>query len=174
MEVVMAKVGENMVMEGIRGKVGNLVFRLMPNGETWVSKNYDFSNRKFSRAQKSHQSRFQQAAAYARRAARVHPIYRELAKGTVRSPYNWALADWFNPPVIQRIEQTKGHIRVLATDNVRVTKVQVTILDKKGKVLEKGEGIKGKGDWWVYVSNAQGRIVAEAWDLAGNVAKSEN
>jgi hypothetical protein len=169
----MAKVGYNLVMEGTRGKVGNVVFRLMPNGETWVSKNYNFSRRKFSKAQKTHQSRFQQAAGYARHAAKVHPIYAKLAKGTVKSPYNWALSDWFHPPVIEKIERTKGHIRILATDNVLVTKVQVTILNKAGKVLVKGEATKEKENWWDYVSSAEGKIVAEARDLAGNIGRGE-
>ena len=169
----MAKVVDNLVMEGTRGKIGNVVFRLMPNGETWISKNYDFSNRKFSRAQKSHQSRFQEAAAYAKGAAKKYPIYAQLAKGTVKSPYNWALSDWFNPPVVHQIERTKGRIRVRSTDNVMVTKVQVTILDEAGEIREKGEATKGQGDWWDYVPGAEGRILAEAWDLAGNVTRSE-
>jgi hypothetical protein len=169
----MAKVGDNIVMGGTRGKVGNLVFRLMPNGETWVSRNYDFSNRKFSKAQKAHQSRFQQAVSYARDAAKKYPIYAQLAKGTVKSPYNWALSDWFNPPVIDLIERKDGRIRVRATDNVMVTKVQVSVLDEEGKVIEKGEGIKGKGDWWDYVPRAEGKILAEAWDLAGNVTTKD-
>ena len=167
----MPKVVNNPALEGIRGKMGDLVFRLMPNGETWVSRTYDFSKRKFSRAQKSHQSRFQQAAAYAKNAAKVHPIYAQLAKGTVKSPYNWALSDWFKPPVIHQVEGAKGRIRIRATDNVLVTKVQVTILDAGGKVIETGEAKKGEGDWWERVSNAKGKLVIEAWDLAGNAAR---
>lgn len=166
----MAKVKDNIVMQGTSGAVGNVVFRQMPNGETWVSRNYDFSHRKFSGAQKAHQSRFQQAASYARGAAKKYPIYAELALGTVKSPYNWALSDWFNPPVIHHIERKGGRISVRASDNVMVTKVQVTILDEDGQVLEKGEGTKGTGDWWHYAPSTQGRILAEAWDLAGNVA----
>lgn len=100
----MAKVAGTVVMGGIIGKVGNLVFRRMPNGETWVSSDYDFSNRKFSKAQEAHQSRFQQAA-YARNAAKQYPIYAELTKGTVKSPYNWALSDSFHPPVVHQIER---------------------------------------------------------------------
>ena len=168
----MAKVKDNLVVEGIRGKLGSLIFRLMPNGETWISKQHNFSNRKFSKGQKAHQSRFQKASAYARSAAKVHPIYARLAKGTVKSPYNWALSDWFHAPVIHQVEQTKGHIRVSATDNVQVTKVQVTIVNKSGKVLAKGEAAKGKGNWWDYVTQAEGSILVEAWDLAGNVTKS--
>ena len=54
-----------------------------------------------------------------------------------------------------------------------VAGVQVLILDEKGKVAEKGEGIKSKGDWWEYVPAADGRVVVEAHDLAGNVVKEE-
>jgi hypothetical protein len=167
----MAKVRDNLVVEGIRGKLGSLIFRLMPNGETWISKKHNFSNRKFSRAQKAHQSRFQEASAYARGAAKIHPIYAQLAKGTVKSPYNWALSDWFNPPVIHKVEQVDGRVRVRATDNVLVTKVRVTILDARGKVIETGEAKKGEGDWWERASNAKGKLVVEAWDLAGNAAR---
>ncbi len=167
----MSKVVNNPALEGIRGKMGDLVYRLMPNGETWVSKDYDFSKRKFSRTQKSHQSRFQQAAAYAKNAAKVHPIYAQLARGTVKSPYNWALSDWFNSPVIHQVEQTKGRIRVRATDNVMVTKVQVTILDAAGKAIGAGAATRAEGDWWEYASNLKGKLVVEAWDLAGNAAK---
>lgn len=42
-----------------------------------------------------------------------------------------------------------------------------------GNAVEKGEGIRGKGDWWEYVPSAKGKIVVEARDLAGNVTKKE-
>jgi hypothetical protein len=54
-----------------------------------------------------------------------------------------------------------------------VASVQVLVLDEKGKVVEKGEGIKKKGDWWEYVPTAQGKLVVEAQDLAGNVVRQE-
>jgi hypothetical protein len=167
----MAKAGKNIFVRGMSGKLGNFVFRQMKDGSTWISATPDFSRRKFSQGQKEHQSRFQVAAAYARKAAKTYPIYAELTKGTTKTAYNIALSDWFNPPVVHRIERRDGRIRVEASDNVMVTKVQVTISDEDGKTLEKGDGIRREGDWWEYVSNTQGSILAEAWDLAGNVAK---
>ena len=128
----MAKVINNPVVRGISGGIGNMVFRQMPNGETWVSGKQNFDKRKFSKGQKEHQSRFQQAAAYAR----------EAAEDGQKSPYNWALSDWFHPPVIRSIERKDGKIRVNATDNVLVSKVVVKVLDAKGHVIEKGEGIQ--------------------------------
>ena len=167
----MAKVVRNPVMQGISGAVGNLVFRQMPDGSTYVSAKPDFSHRKFSEGQKEHQSRFQRAVAYARDAAKSQPIYGELAAGTIKSAYNFALSDWFNPPVIHCVERRNGLIRVEATDNVMVTKVVVTILDEDGNVIEKGKALKVDERWWEYAAGMEGNVAAEAWDLAGNVVR---
>lgn len=167
----MAKVRNNVAVRGLSGGIGDLVFQHMPDGTTYVRKKPDFSRRKFSKGQKKHQSRFQEAAAYARDAAKTQPIYAELAKGTIKSAYNFALSDWFNPPVIHKIERVNGRIRVQASDNVMVVKVLVTILDAEGKMVEKKEAVKANDDWWEVDLSADGKIVAEAWDLAGNVGK---
>jgi hypothetical protein len=169
----MAKVRNNPVVRGISGSIGDLVFRQMPGGETWVSGKPDFSGRKFSQGQKSHQRRFQEAAAYAREAAKTHPIYAQLAAGTVKSPYNWSLSDWCNPPVIHTIKRMGNLIRVEASNNVVGAKVRVTILDAEGKVLEQGQAVKAKAKWWEYVSSNEGKVVAEVWDLAGNEVRKE-
>ena len=169
----MAKVKKNPIVRGISGKIGNLVFRPMPNGETYVSSVPNFDKRKFSKGQKQHQSRFQLAVAYAREAAKTQPIYAKLAEGTIMSAYNFALSDWFNPPVIHKIERKDGRVRVQASDNVMVVKVVVTVLDEEGKVMKKKESVKTEGDWWEVDLVGDGKVVAEAWDLAGNVGKGE-
>ena len=171
----MAKVKSNMMVRGISGTLGrDFVVRTMRDGSTIVSAKPDFSNRKFSKGQLSHQSRFQEAVAYARHAAKTNPIYTELARGTMKTAYNIALSDWFNPPVIHGIQRQGELIQVEATDNVAVVKVLVSILDEEGKILEQGEAMQGKGLWWIYtittqISN-QGnlRITATAQDLPGN------
>ncbi|RPI91943.1 MAG: hypothetical protein EHM40_14410 [Chloroflexi bacterium] len=164
----MAKVRSNVIVRGLSGAFGEqIVLRHMRDGSTVVAKMPDFSKRKFSTRQKEHQSRFQQAVAYAK-AARGNPIYAEIAAGTLKNAYNVALSDWCNPPVIHTIERSEGYIRIWASDNVMVTKVQLTILDQEGNVVEKGEGVRGEGDLWEYASRAQGQVMAEAWDLAGN------
>ena len=165
----MAKVENNILIRGIRGKIGNAVFRVMPGGATYVSGVPNFDRRKFSKGQKDHQSRFKLAVMYARDAAKSQPIYAELAAGTVMSAYNIALSDWFTPPVIHKIERVDGRIRVQASDNVMVTKVQVTVLDGEGKAVEKKEAVQMEKDWWEVNLVTNGKILAEAWDLAGNV-----
>lgn len=167
----MAKVIRNPVVQGISGAVGNLVFRQMPDGSTYVSAKPDFSHRKFSEGQKEHQSRFQRAVAYAREAAKSQPIYGELAAGTIKSAYNFALSDWFNPPVIHCVERRDGLVRVEASNNVMVARVVITILDKDGNVIENGEAVKIDERWWEYAAGMEGKVAAEAWDLAGNVVR---
>lgn len=168
----MAKVAKNDLIKALRGALGGLVFRQMPDGSVLVSQSPDFSRRKFSAAQKNHQSRFKQASTYARFAAKTQPIYAELARGTLKTAYNIALSDWFNPPLIHQIEWSDGQIRVKARDDVLVTKVQVTVLDEGGQILEKGEAIRSDGDWWEFASHANGTmIIAEAWDLPGHVGR---
>ena len=169
----MAKVRNNVAVRGLSGEIGDLVFQHMPDGTTYVRKKPDFSRRKFSKGQKTHQSRFQEAVLYARDAAKTKPIYAELAKGTIKSAYNFALSDWFNPPVIHTIERKDGRIRVQASDNVMVTKVRVTILDEEEKVVEKKDAVQVNDDWWEVELVAEGKVVAEAWDLAGNVGEAK-
>src|SRR5262245_58016114 len=135
----MAKVIDNPITEGFSGKFGKrLVFRHMRDGRTIVVSRPDFSNRVFSRKQLTHQSRFQQAAAYARVAATTHRIYAELAQQTLKPAYNIALSDWFHAPVIHEVSRGEGCIRVVASDNVQVTKVLVTISDAEGQTIEQG------------------------------------
>lgn len=171
----MAKVIDNILVRGLSGKLGNqVVFRRLRDGRTIVCNKPDFSSRKLSKDQKEHHKRFQAAAAYARVAARTNPIYARLAEGTMKNAYNVALGDLFHPPVIQRVERKGKAIRVLVSDDVMVASVKVMVLDKQGKIVERGEARRGKGDWWEYVPNAQGKVVVEARNLAGNVAKAES
>jgi len=169
----MAKVRNNPVVRGINGSLGNLVFRQMPDGSTYISGKHDFSRRKLSQGQQDHHSRFQRAVMYARDAAKSQPIYAQLAAGTILSPYNIALSDWFHPPVIHEVKCEEGRILVNATDNVLVVRVFVTILNEEGEIREKGEGLRGEGDWWEYGSATEGRVRVEARDLAGNVTRQE-
>jgi hypothetical protein len=170
----MAKVNTNALIKALSGSLGGLVFCPMPDGSVIVSMPPNFSRRKFSKGQKDHQRRFREAVAYARQAAKTQPIYAELAKGTMKTAYNIALSDWFNPPVIHRVERHDNEIIVQASDNVRVAKVVVKVLDEEGTVLEKGKAWQQQGDCWVYASQRTGKmVIAEAYDLAGNVVRFE-
>jgi hypothetical protein len=167
-------------IQGFRGRIGDLIFRQLPDGSTVVTtappkKNSRQKKRaklKRSTDQTAHNSRFRDAIAYAKE-AQVHPVYVELAEVTpMHTAYNFALSDWWHAPEIHCIEQREGRILVQASDNIMVTKVTVTILDEAGTILEKGEAVRGEGDWWEFPTHTQGKTIqAEAWDLPRHVAR---
>ena len=97
----MAKVKRNMIISGVSGSLGEDYYaRITKDGRTIISHKPDFGNRQFSQAQLENQSRIQQAAAYAKVAAKENPIYAQKAEGTAMNAYNVAVRDWHRPPVI--------------------------------------------------------------------------
>ena len=132
-----------------------------------------FQPPQLSKGQKEHHRRFQAAAAYAQMASRREPIYAERAAGTLKNAYNVALGDWFHPPVIHQLERKGSAIRIQVSDDVMVARVRVVVLGERRKTLEQGDATKGKGDWWEYVPHEAGKVIVEAWDLAGNKVQAE-
>jgi len=172
----MPKVFYNGSIANFRGRIGNLIFRQLPDGTTVVSeappketgRRKKRAKEKRSVRQKEHNESVQDAAAYWRWKGKEYPIYAELAAAAVmRTAYNFFISDWFHPPVIHSVERQEGRILVQATDNILVARVKVTVLDQDGKVLEAGEAVKGEGDWWEFASHTKGKTIrAQAWDLA--------
>ncbi len=173
----MPKVFYNGSIATFRGRIGNLIFRQLPDGTTVVSqarpketgRRKKRAKEKRSPGQKDHNERFGEATAYAR-GAQGHPVYVELAAADLmRTAYNFAVKDWFKPPVIHRLERQNGRILVEATDNIMVARVQITILDQDGKILEQGEAVRSAGNCWEFTPQMEGASIrAEAWDLAKN------
>jgi hypothetical protein len=174
----MAKLKNNAVISGLSGSLGKDHYaRHRRDGKTIISRTPDFSNRQFSEAQLNVQNGMKAAAAYAKVASRENPIYVELAKKKAkkkaRNAYNVALGDWFNAPAIHRIEWNEGRIRVLASDDVMVTRVTVTILGETGQRLEQSEAELNQGVVWEYQAAHSGLVRVEAWDWASNVTRQE-
>ena len=91
----------------------------------------------------------------------------------MKNAYNLALGDWFHPPVIHSIEKRAGKILVQASDDVCVASLRVMIVDVAGSVLEEGDAVQLEGDLWEYQPAAEGKAMAEARDLPGNVVRME-
>ena len=168
----MAKVHKNVIVQGLSGKFGGqVVFRQLRDGRTIVCAPPDFSKRVLSQEQKAHHARFKVGAAYAKDAAKTEPLYAELAAGTLKNAYNVALADFFHPPVIHSVKRVDSYVNIQASDDVKVAKVAVTILDVDGNVLEQGEATQIDEKLWRYESGQEGRLLVEARDLPGNVVR---
>jgi hypothetical protein len=170
----MAKVKRNLILEGLSGKFGDVVFRHTKNGKTIICHKPDFSSRQFSQDQLDHQERVKLASAYGV-ANKENPVYIQKAKGTDKNAYNIAFKDWFHPPVLHGVQYRDGHIRVEVRDDVMVARVVVTVLDEneEGKTLEQGEAQLVYGSFWEYQSASQGRVRVEARDLPGNRVQHE-
>jgi hypothetical protein len=170
----MAKVKNNLITEGLSGKLGKrLVFRQLRDGSTVLCTTPDFSNPVFSEGQLTHQSQFKQASAYAKVAAKTTPTYAELAPARKTNAYNLALSDWFRAPVIHRVTWQEGRICVDVTDNVQVADVRVAIMDGLGETLDGGQAVRVKDARWEYETLTEGKVLVEAFDLAGNVTRYE-
>jgi hypothetical protein len=170
----MAIIELNQLLEVIRGSVGKLVVRRRPDGTLILSGAPAYGKGQGSAKQKEHRQRMKEAARYAKWADDIYPIYAELAKKSDKwlSPYNFAVSDWFEAPVIHRLERREGGILVQASDNVMVAQVQVTVFDEDGTILETGEATRGQDNWWEFTTHLQGKkVVAEARDLAQNLTR---
>ena len=88
----------NELIKGIRGKVGNVVFRQFPNGDIIISKAPDMSAVTWSPAQQDHRQRFKAAIAYARAAIAdpdARAIYEKRAAEGNGRPFQLAVSDYF-------------------------------------------------------------------------------
>ena len=125
--------------------------------------------------QQAYNEHFSESVAHAKQAAKDIPMYAEIATtNPMWNAYNMALKDRLKPPVIHRIERRKGRIRVEATDKFMVTKPVVTVFDEQKKIIEMGDAVRKKGNWWEFPSRskAEGKTIrAQVWDLADNVTK---
>jgi hypothetical protein len=111
----------------------------MPDGSTVASAKPDFSERVSSPRKRSTAGPLQAGLqAYASQ-AKDWPFYVEYAREHKKRAYNLAFSDWLRPPVIHNIVRDEERVRVEASDNVQVVKVEVRILDGEGKVLEQGQ-----------------------------------
>lgn len=170
----MAKVKDNPVTEGLSGKLGKrLVFRHMKDGRTILATRPDYTGHIWTADQQTHHNRFQQAAAYALVASKTNPLYAKLARGTAKNAYNIALSDWFHAPVIHAVTRQAGRICVDVTDNVLVERVRITILDERGQTQEQGQAWLVQDSRWEYETLTAGKVLVEAFDLAGNVTRQE-
>ncbi len=94
----MTKVIFNPMIKELRGRLGDVVYRVSASGTTYITKNPDLSNVKWSKAQKKHRQRFQEATAYAKAAMadpQVRAIYEKKAAKAHKVPYRLALSDYF-------------------------------------------------------------------------------
>lgn len=157
----MAKVKLNPLLEGVRGKVGDLVFKRYGE-DVIVGRVPDFSGLEPTATQQAHRERFRLAALYGK-AALANPATRALYEAKARAKgqpvFSLTIADFFNAPVVDEIDlsaytgKAGERIRIRASDDFEVAGVEVDIRDINGTVLERGAATRGSsGTEWTYTA----------------------
>ena len=180
----MARVSKNMFLRGLKGSLGDqFVIRKGRGGTTVVSDKPSFGeDRQYSDSQLAHQIAFKQAVAYAN-SVKEEQLYVAKAMDTDKSPFNMAVADWFRHPQVlgfdvREWDGTPGSlIHVDAIDDTKVTKVEVSIYDPEGVLLEEGEAQPAEGTWWTYTAHTtvplepMPQVIATAYDRPGHLTR---
>jgi hypothetical protein len=180
----MAKAKLNPILDAMIGALGDVVIKRY--GRKFViAKKPVFTDRVFSVAQKENQNKFKEAAKYAVMAladGEMAETYREEAKHCGTSARSVAVRDFLNAPQVEDIDlraydgRAGRKILVRASDDVGVTRVDVTIADEQGTILEQGAAELIAGKIWKYVSTVSvpaGTTVsvgASAFDRPGHSA----
>ncbi len=128
----MAIVKRGSMLEGLRGRVGDLVFREV-GGQTVVSRRPS-GRREDVRSPRRERAltRFQQAVLFAREARHRHS-YRSLSRVLrAHSPYHVALQDYLSDPVIERIDTSAvgpsgGELVIEVSERIAVRSVRVRL-----------------------------------------------
>lgn len=159
----MAKIKLNPVLERVRGKIGDLVFRRYED-ETILARKPDNTDQPQTAAQAAQRERFQLAARYAK-AVFADPVqkavYVEAAKAKGVPPFSLPIADYFNAPEIEGVDlsgyagQIGDVIAIRAHDDFEVVGVEVIIRNTQGEVVERGAAGRQGGDLWHYAATVQ-------------------
>jgi hypothetical protein len=156
----MAKVKLNPVLEGIRGAIGDLVFR-HHGEEVIVGRKPDPSNTPPTAGQQAVRERFKLAALYGK-TVMADPdskqLYTTAAKAKGIPVFALALADFFNAPAVDEIDlaaytgKAGDPIKVRAHDDFALTGVAVAIRGTDGTVLEQGAAAAGTDGAYSYTA----------------------
>lgn len=184
----MAESKNNVLTHGLSGMVGDLLVFRNRAGKTIVSTKPKERTGEQTETQKEHQKRFQQATLYARGAMAdqvIKAAYKAKAPEGVNA-YNVAVADFFHAPDIDTIDVSNytgkvgDVIKVVVTDDFKVTGVTVAIYNADGTEVEHGAAVlSAKPNEWVFTATADNaslegdKIVVTASDLPGNVSEKE-
>lgn len=160
----MAKVKLNPILEQMRGKVGDLVFRRYGD-EVVISRTPDREGIEPTAAQLAHQDRFREAALYGKMALadpETKTLYEEAAKAKGKPVFSLTVADFFNAPSVDEVDVSGysgaagDEIVVRARDDFQVTAVAVALTDAEGNAIENGDAVETPPDSsrWVYTATA--------------------
>jgi hypothetical protein len=181
----MNQVENNVVVSGIRVKIGKLIFR-QRSGQTIVSEIPEQSKPPTEK-QAVQCKRFQQAIAYAKAAVEsleTGKHHKAAAKRRKEKPlHHVAIAGSLHAPDIAKIDLTEyngsigDRIQIVISDDFAVKSLRIRITNADGSPVEEGKAVQSEEDVWTYTASQNnnnldgGRIEVNASDWLGNVTE---
>jgi hypothetical protein len=185
----MAIVDNNIIIEGIKGKLGKMLVFRQRNGKTIVSAMPQKTNSPPSPAQKTRRTKFKQAVQYAQ-SVMQNPetsAWYTARLGAHQSVYHAALSDYLHAPQIVNIDvasyQGKAGDQILIelAPKSRATTVTLSLYHPEGQLAEEAPALPCTEDTtWIYtarqsISNWQAlRVVVRATNRPGNPSELES
>ncbi|WPQ66331.1 hypothetical protein SIO70_15845 [Chitinophaga sancti] len=170
----MALVKDNILLQLVRGTLGDQITIYERNGQIIMAKKRGPSKKKPTKKQLEARYKMTIAAAYAKvilQDPALKAYYQSLA-GPGQNAYNMAVKDAFRSPEIQNIRLEEMDVVVTAKDEFRVAEVEVRVLDAAGSISEGGKAVLGRNgvDWYYKTTGLPpgGKVVVVAVDLPGN------
>ena len=184
----MGKSKANYAITGLSGKVGKIFVYRQRGGETIVA-TPPVRTAPPTPKQIQQQTKFAQAAAYARNAL-LDPTLKEAYTTEAKkrrnvSPYNMAMTDFLRPPQITNVDHSAytgdtsdQKIIIEVADAFKVVSVKVKITAANSSPLEEGTAtlVKGKWEYTTTANNATltgSKITLTATDRPGNTTTKE-
>ena len=142
-------------VKGLSGKLDGWVYRNLGD-QTIVAAAPTRSKRKPTKAQQKQRDQFAEAIHYAKRILEdpsQRYVYEAMARQQGRRADKLLASDFLTPPVVELIElagyggRVGDVIKVIASDDVEVVSVEISIQTTGGQVLEQGRATKVHGVW---------------------------
>ena len=170
----MAIVKDNILLQLVRGSLGNQITIYERNGQVIMAKKRGPSKKKPTKKQLEARYRMKVAAAYASVILQDPELkaYYASKAGPGQNAYNMAVKDAYKSPAVQHLQLEDMTVVVTAKDEFRVAEVKVRVIDAAGSIQETGMAVLGRNgvDWYYKVDSlpAGRRVVVVAVDLPGN------
>ena len=184
----MAKSINNIVTEGLSGRIGKQIVFSQRNGETIVSK-FPVRTKKPTAKQIAQQTKFSNAIAYGKNALQDNALKEayttEAKKRQDVSPYNMAMTDYLRPPQITNVDHSAytgdasgEKIIIEAADAFKITTMKVKITAANSSTLEEGNATLVNGKWQYPTTTTNtsltgSKITLTATDRPGNTTTKE-
>ncbi|WP_440134310.1 hypothetical protein [Chitinophaga sancti] len=175
----MAIVKDSLLLQAVRGSLGDEITIYERNGRIIVAKKRGPSKKKPTKNQLEARYKMKVAAAYAKVILldpEIKAYYKSLA-GPGQNAFNMAVKDAYRSPEIQDIHFEDTTVVVTAKDEFRIAEISVRVVDAQGNLQERGQAVLGRnGVNWYYQAGhlpPRGKLIIVAVDLPGNETVKE-